>query len=166
VNAKYEEVYFVWFIVKHKIVLALEPGAAGTWSATCDATQTQPVDIATALNSPGFDTSDYLKWRKGIQNPDTAGPGAFVKYHAFMADATESAEYVSNTVPSAIEAVNSGITTLMQRLDAAMAGLNTSVMMPGGEVMTFSGMDTDDEGRLYAHIKYAVAPDDVTPITS
>ena len=42
-------------------------------------------------------------------------------------------------------------------LTAAFSDMGTRIIMPAGEVFTFAGLDTDDQGNLYAQVRYANA---------
>lgn len=90
--------------------------------------------------------------------PATAhGPGMRHNNNQFISD---------GCIPTKLQGVaekqvNNEMNSLMQRLDSAMNQAGTTIMMPGGEVMTFNGMDTISDAQLYAHVKYALGVNDV-----
>ena len=51
----------------------------------------------------------------------------------------------------------SGVHDLIQNLNSLVKELQSTIIMPAGDVFMFSGIDLDTTGNLYSHVSYANA---------
>jgi hypothetical protein len=115
--------------------------------------------LADLLNTPGANIEDNF-----LQFEDLGKSGSIPSsgYGAWTRHETHNSQFIADgNTPGQLKSiargqVNREINSLMNRLDAAMNLAEITIMMPGGEVMTYSGMDTTNDAQLYAHVKYAL----------
>ncbi|KAL3605387.1 hypothetical protein FPOAC2_00331 [Fusarium poae] len=59
-----------------------------------------------------------------------------------------------NHLPDLQSLTDGSIQNLMSTLNKAMPTLNDTLLMPAGDVYTFNGLDSTEEGHVLTRVKY------------
>lgn len=143
--------------VRYDQTLTLEPGNGGTWNIAVAGSPATEDAVA-----GGPKTLQYKDI--GDSYPPDGKMGAWLENHEFNNASIFSDSDIQNQLKKAV-GLETGLAsaTLLSNIEAMARQMKTAIMMPGGEVFTFTGMDTGNDLTLFAHINYAIGAEGAQP---
>lgn len=142
----------------------LTASTEGTWNVTINKSLTHCPSDANEFYNSIVDTSAQ-SLINGVLQPRIAPPQPtgecfatihhgflnFFSYLDFLFAAIASDDPMSKFQK---EMFTNQIGNSMDKVNAIMQGFDHTVIMPGGEAFSFTGLDTDAEGAVYSHLTY------------
>ena len=147
--------------LRYRYQIRLEPGAGGVWVANfVNPADERPKESDIHLPFSLFGSSDLR-----IVNVDDVGDsdlpgsgwGAWAANHTYNRADIFSPGDTANQLKYSLRTFSGlAVEDVVKKIEAAVSGLKSTVMAPGGEVFTFNGLDTNNTGRLFTHANYAL----------
>ncbi|KAF3931448.1 hypothetical protein ABW19_dt0203236 [Dactylella cylindrospora] len=128
--------------IRSFVRIVINPGAVGTWDIVIDKAASKNLMI------PG----ETLGWNTVPRSNIYGNFSSFELHHTFKKfGSTERNHKFQDTIVGWKNNTSASIYNMLTNI----IGLNTTVIMPAGEVFTFAGLDTDSQGNLYAQVNYS-----------
>ncbi len=147
---------------KFKIGYTLSPGQGGIWSIEQDTARTTfpgpDVNVNQVLGPYRNSVAAELKepWEWSNWNGD--GCQMWIEnHHTFMVFGQK--EEMRKFEGGAKAWYDYHDDELQEGIDDILGSLKGAVIMPAGNVLTFSGLDCDEQGHVYSHIDYMTSSD-------
>lgn len=142
-------------IDRFRIGYTLSPGQGGVWNIEQDSNRTTFPGPDVHVQTLGPYENDWVpdEWRNWGQDPSEDGCRMFLEnHHTFKVfGQTEEMRKFENAANNWYDFHDDGIQAGM---DSILGELKNAVIMPAGQVVTFAGLDCDDQGHIYSHVDY------------
>jgi len=144
-----------------KLGYTLSPGQGGIWAIAEDAARTtfpgpnvHVNTIGPFRESAGAPEGEPAEWR----NWNRDGCQMWIEnHHTFMVFGKK--EEMAKFEGGAKAWYDYHDDELQAGIDNILGSLKGAVIMPAGNVLTFAGLDCDDQGHVYSHIDYMTLSD-------
>ena len=126
----------------------IAPASAGTWAVTIDKANSQNL----------YDKSAEIPAFGDMNDGNKDSWGNWQRFELHHMDKWFSKAESDARFSGAIKRWGEPSGEIMRNgLATAFSDMGTRIIMPAGEVFTFAGLDTDEQGNLYAQVSYANA---------